>query len=139
MFQSLVKAEVQGTILKEAYEALSQAYKALDKSHKRYIDLVDKTTMEAKGDYLEESSKLYSEVQGVYSHVCNQEERAKALAVFVAAKGKVIVRMQAFKESCEVLIKLSLKKNVSFTDMRAELVMIEDMFERLRAKKQMLR
>ena len=74
-------------------------YKALDKSHKDYMNLVDKTTVDPEGYYIEGLFQLYSETQVIYSQVCNKKEKAKALGGFEAAKGKAIVGMQAFKGS----------------------------------------
>ena len=55
-FQNLIKAKVQGSMLKEAYEVMGPMYKALDKSHEVYTDLVNEATIVAKGDYLEKNS-----------------------------------------------------------------------------------
>ena len=43
--------------------------------------------------------------------------------------------MQAFKDSCTVLIRLSTTKGISFTDMRVELRKIEKQYQRLRSEK----
>ena len=66
-FQSLIKAEVQVAMLKEAYKVLGWAYEALDKSHKDYTNLVNEATIMAEGDHIEEFFKLYSEAQVTYS------------------------------------------------------------------------
>ena len=134
-FQNLIKAKVQGTMLKEAYEVLGWAYDALNKSHKNYIDLVDKATIEAKGDYLEEYSKLCSEVKVTYYYVYNKRERAKVQGGFRAAESKAIFGMQVFKGSCKVLTVLSLDKNITFAYLRAELAKIEAHYKKLRAEK----
>ena len=110
-------------------------FEALDESHKNHVNLVDEATIETSGDYLEEPFQLYSEAQVTYSQVCNKREKAKALGGFKAAKGKAIVRMQAFKGSCEVLIKLSSDKSISFNNLREELAKIEVQYEKLRVEK----
>ena len=65
----------------------------------------------------------------------DRREKAKTLEDFDIAKGKTIVGMQAFKSSCEVLIKLSSDKGISFTYMRMELAKIKVKHKDLRAKK----
>ena len=62
--------------MEKTYEALGQSYKDIDKSHKLYLDLVNKAMSVAEGDYLEESLKLYLEAQVAYS--CVLDKRAKA-------------------------------------------------------------
>ena len=42
-----------------------------------------------------------------------------------------MVRMQAFKGSCEFITKLSSEKSISFTDLRTELGKIETQYEKL--------
>ena len=48
------------------------------------------------------------------------------------AKGKVITEMQAFKNSCINLIKLSSAGSISFSDVRIELTRVETQCKMLR-------
>ena len=48
------------------------------------------------------------------------------------AKGKVIMEMQAFKNSCVNFIELYSTRSISFTDMRMELTRVEAWRETLR-------
>ena len=79
MFQNLIKAEVQGSMLKEAYEILGHAYEALDKSHEDYMNLDDKAMIMAECNYLEEPFQLYSEAQVVYFQVSDKRKKAQSL------------------------------------------------------------
>ena len=110
-------------------------YEALDKSQEDYTNLFDEATIEAKGDYLEETLKLYSVAQVTYSQTCNNKEKAKALEGFEVAKNKVVSGMQIFRDSCEVLTMLISGKNISFANLRTELAKIEDQHEKLRVEK----
>ena len=58
VFQNLIKAKVQGAMLKEAYEVLGQAYEALNRSHETYINLVYKVKIESKGDFYKDTLVL---------------------------------------------------------------------------------
>ena len=51
--KSLIKAEVHGSMLQEAYKGLVRTYKVLGVSNESYMKLVDKTTVQCEGDYLE--------------------------------------------------------------------------------------
>ena len=48
--------------------------------------------------------------------MCSEREKFKALEGFEAANRKAIVVMQAFKDSCAILTKLSSGKSISFTN-----------------------
>ena len=102
-FQNRVKGKMQGSQLKEAYDVIVRAYEALEKSHDDYEDLVEKATIDAEGDYLEESFQLYSEAQVTYFQLIEEEG-------FKAAKNKMIRGMQAFERSCVVLTELGSSK-----------------------------
>ena len=59
-------------------------------------------------------------------------EKAKALGDFEMAKRKAIIGIQAFRNYCTTLIRLCSARNISFTDMRAELVKVGVQYEKLR-------
>ena len=67
--------------------------------------------------------------------VLSKRERARTLEGFEMAKNKIIARMQASKNACEVLTKLGSDKNISFADMRVKIVKIEAQYEWMRAEK----
>ena len=50
------------------------------------MKLVDKTTVQCEGDYLEWPTYLYYEAQIAYFKVCSEMEKAKALDDFEMAK-----------------------------------------------------
>ena len=86
--KSLIKAEVQGSMLQEAYKGLVRTYKVLGVSNESYMKLVDKTTVQC-----EWLTYHYYEAQIAYFKVCSEMEKAKALDDFETAKRKVIIRM----------------------------------------------
>ena len=134
-FQCLVEAEVQESILKGAYEDMGQAYKALDKAHESYSNLVDKALIRTEGDYLDVPLHLYSEAQVAYSRVAKKRERALSVRSLEVAKSRVIAGMQAFKGSCKVLTKMSSDKSISFTDMRTKLWKIEAQYVKINTER----
>ena len=81
-------AEVQESMLHEAYDGLVWAYEALDVSQENYAKLVGETTAETRGNYLEGPSCLYSKAKVTYFWVCSKREKAKVLEGFEAAKRK---------------------------------------------------
>ena len=85
-----------------------------------------------EGDYLEGPTYLDSEAQIAYFKVCNEMEKAKALDDFEMAKRKAIIGIQAFRNYCMTLIRLCSAGNISFTDMRAELVKVGVQYKKLR-------
>ena len=85
-----------------------------------------------EGDYLEGPTYLDSEAQIAYFKVCSELEEAKAIDNFEMAKRNAIIRIQAFRNYCTTLIRLCSAANISFTDMRAELVRVGVQYEKLR-------
>ena len=85
-----------------------------------------------EGDYLEGPTYLDSEAQIAYFKVCSEMEKAKALDDFEMAKRKAIIGIQAFRNYCTTLIRLCSAGNISFTDMRAELVKVGVHYKKLR-------
>ena len=59
-------------------------------------------------------------------------EKAKSLEDVKMAKRKAIIGIQAFRNYCTTLIRLCSAGNISFTDMRAELVKVGVQYEKLR-------
>ena len=59
-------------------------------------------------------------------------EKAKALDDFETAKRKVIIGMQPLRNYCITLVRLCSAGNISFTEMRAELVKVGVHYKKLR-------
>ena len=125
VLQNLIKARVQGNMLWEAHKALAQAYEALDASNVSYVKLASKTMMECEGDCLRGPCHLYYKAQAAYYQICGEVENARAMRGFEAAKRKATTGIQALKDSCTILTKLSLEGSMSFADTRLELAKIE--------------
>ena len=85
-----------------------------------------------EGDYLEGPTYLDSEAQIAYFKVCNEMEKAQALDNFETAKRKVIIGMQPLRIYCITLVRLCSAGNISFMEMRAELVKVGVHYKKLR-------
>ena len=59
MLRNLVEVEAQVSMLEEAYAALIQAYKDLNKSHENYAEIVEENIIGTEGD-LEGPFRIYS-------------------------------------------------------------------------------
>ena len=76
-FHDLVKAKVQRSLLKEAFDVMDRAFWDLKKSHEDYSLLVEEEIIDAEGDYLEEPFQLLRKADAVFCLVLNKWEKGE--------------------------------------------------------------